>query len=276
MRGLEYLYPPFKEKIEQLVGMCKERGLNIGLGETLRTVEEQNEKYAQGRTKPGKIITNAKGTDYNSQHQWGIAFDFFKNVKGSEFNDMLFFEQVGALAKSIGLGWGGDWTSPKDRPHIFWNQWGNTPAQLKNQYGTPENFMSTWVKEKPIIPNNAPVKPEVLHNGNVLEWQKAMNIGFDYKNRSGQVLKDGYLAEDGYFGPASQRFASDHQLHYDIKNCVTAVKWLQKRLSDLGYKTPVDGNIGPGCDAMIKAFQHDRGLTNNGWVGLNTTKELLK
>ena len=47
MRGLEYLYPPFKAKVEQLVAMCKERGLNIGLGETLRTVEEQNNMYAQ-------------------------------------------------------------------------------------------------------------------------------------------------------------------------------------------------------------------------------------
>ena len=60
MRGLEYLYPPFKAKVEQLVEMCKERGLNIGLGETLRTVEEQNNMYAQGRTKAGSIITNAK------------------------------------------------------------------------------------------------------------------------------------------------------------------------------------------------------------------------
>lgn len=31
--------------------------------------------YAQGRTKKGNIVTNAKGSDYSSQHQWGIAFD---------------------------------------------------------------------------------------------------------------------------------------------------------------------------------------------------------
>lgn len=274
MRGLEYLYPPFKAKVEQLIQMCRERGLNIGLGETLRTVEEQNKLYAQGRTAPGSIVTNAKGTDYNSQHQWGVAFDFFKNVKGSEFNDTLFFEQVGAFAKSIGLGWGGDWVSPKDRPHIYWSEWGSTPKPLKQSFGTPEKFMSTWVKSEPIAP--APLKPEVLHNQNVLEWQIAMNIGFDYKNRSGKVLKAGSLEEDGYFGNKSQAFAKDHQLHKGIKGCPTAVRWLQGRLNALGYHTEIDCNIGNGCDAMIKAFQRDRGLSADGWVGLKTVTELLK
>ena len=94
MRGLEYLYPPFKAKIYQLVEMCKKRGLNIWLGETFRTVDEQNKLYAQGRTAPGSIVTNAKGTDYNSQHQWGIAFDFFKNETGHAYSDIQFFEQV--------------------------------------------------------------------------------------------------------------------------------------------------------------------------------------
>ena len=107
-----------------------------------------------------------------SQHQWGIAFDFFKNEKGSEFNDLLFFEQVGALAKSIGLGWGGDWTGPKDRPNIYWPQWGSTPTSLIRQYGTPTAFIMSWQKEKPIEPQKAPTKPEVMHNQNVLEWQR--------------------------------------------------------------------------------------------------------
>ena len=272
MRGLEYLYPPFRAKVEQLIQMCRERGLNIGLGETLRTVEEQNNMYAQGRTKPGPIITNAKGTDYNSQHQWGIAFDFFKNETGRAYSDIQFFEQVRALAKSIGLGWGGDWTKPKDRPHIYWNQWGSIPTALKQQFGTPDKFKETWQPIKP----PAPAKPEVLHNQNVLEWQKAMNIGFDYKNRSGQVLKSGYLEEDGYFGNKSQAFANEHQLHKGIKGCPTAVKWLQSRLNVLGYHTEIDGNIGNGCDAMIKSYQYDHGLSADGWVGLKTVTELLK
>ena len=38
-----------------------------------RTIKEQNELYAIGRTKAGKKVTNAKGG--SSFHNYGIAFD---------------------------------------------------------------------------------------------------------------------------------------------------------------------------------------------------------
>jgi len=40
---------------------------------TLRTFAEQDALYAQGRTKPGKIVTNAKGGQ--SYHNFGLACD---------------------------------------------------------------------------------------------------------------------------------------------------------------------------------------------------------
>ena len=39
----------------------------------LRTIREQDELYAQGRTKPGKIVTKAQGG--SSWHNYGLAFD---------------------------------------------------------------------------------------------------------------------------------------------------------------------------------------------------------
>src|SRR5690606_22511724 len=46
-----------------------------------RTWAEQDALYAQGRTKPGSIVTNAKGGQSN--HNFGIAMDFgvFKDGK---------------------------------------------------------------------------------------------------------------------------------------------------------------------------------------------------
>ena len=195
MRGLEYLYPPFKAKVEQLVEMCKERGLNIGLGETFRTVEEQNNMYAQGRTKPGSIITNAKGTDYNSQHQWGIAFDFFKNVKGSKFNDTLFFEQVGALAKSIGLGWGGDWTSIKDRPHFYLTKWGDTPTKLINKYGSFANFKKTWTGT--VKCNTYLRKTKIFNKQVILTIPKGKKVNILWKSKLGYAKVE-YNGKYGY------------------------------------------------------------------------------
>ena len=41
----------------------------------LRTLEEQQELYAQGRTKSGPIVTNADGVNNKSNHQGGNAVD---------------------------------------------------------------------------------------------------------------------------------------------------------------------------------------------------------
>ena len=146
-RDITQLHPRLQKKIEQLKKLCKEEGLNIGIGECFRTVKEQDDLYAKGRTKAGGIVTNAKGSSYQSQHQWGIAFDFFKNVKGHEYDDTKFFNEVGKLAKSIGLGWGGDWTSPVDKPHLYLPDWGSTTTKLKKEYGTFSKFKKTWKEE---------------------------------------------------------------------------------------------------------------------------------
>lgn len=147
MRDVTQLHPRLQTKIVELKALCKKEGLELGIGECLRTVAEQNALYAQGRTTSGSIVTNAKGTSYSSQHQWGIAVDFYKNVKGHAFDDVKFFDKVGVLAKSIDLGWGGDWKNPVDKPHLYLPDWGRTTSALKKKYGTPEKFYTTWNKE---------------------------------------------------------------------------------------------------------------------------------
>lgn len=144
MRDVTQLHPELQEKIKELMRLCEEAGLALGIAECLRTVEEQDALYAQGRTKPGSIVTYARGSAYGSQHQWGIAFDFYRNIPGHAYDDLNFFAEVGALAKSIGLAWGGDWKDFIDRPHLYLPYWGDTPAPLKREYGTPEAFMATW------------------------------------------------------------------------------------------------------------------------------------
>ena len=41
----------------------------------------------------------------------------WKNVKGQAYSDTKFFEQCGAIAKKLGITWGGTWTTP-DKPHF--------------------------------------------------------------------------------------------------------------------------------------------------------------
>lgn len=145
MRGTDLVHPVLREKIYALKDLCQERGLLIGIGETLRTEAEQDALYAKGRSATGSIVTNAKGSTYSSMHQWGIAFDFYRNDGRGAYNAAdNFFERVGEIGKSMGLEWGGDWTGIKDMPHFQLPDWGSAPTVLKKMYKTPKKFMDTW------------------------------------------------------------------------------------------------------------------------------------
>jgi peptidoglycan hydrolase-like protein with peptidoglycan-binding domain len=49
-----------------------------------------------------------------------------------------------------------------------------------------------------------------------------------------------------------------------------AVKFLQERLSLMGYSLVIDGEFGAKTEAAVKQFQKDRGLTVDGIVGPKT------
>lgn len=172
MRDINVLHPTLQLKIAQLKAECARQGLKIGIGECYRTVAEQDKLYAQGRTTPGKKVTNAKGSSYSSMHQWYVAFDFYRNDgKGAYDNKDKFFNKVGKIGKDLGLIWGGSWITSKDLPHFQLKDWGNTPSKLKKQYGTPEKFRKTW--------SNVPVATSSANNSNIKERLKAWELVFN-------------------------------------------------------------------------------------------------
>lgn len=148
MRDINKLHPRLIEKVYLLMDACKNAGLLIGISECVRTKAEQDLLYAKGRTAPGKIVTNARGSTYSSMHQWGVAFDFYRaDGKGSYENGDEFFDRVGALGKKLGLMWGGDFKTISDKPHFQLPDWGSGVSKLKKTYKTPENFMKSWETE---------------------------------------------------------------------------------------------------------------------------------
>lgn len=80
-----------------------------------RTYAEQNALYAQGRTKPGKVVTNAKGG--YSNHNFGIAFDIGLFRDGKYLAESPHYKTIGPVGESVGLSWGGRWTKFADTPH---------------------------------------------------------------------------------------------------------------------------------------------------------------
>lgn len=107
--------------------LCRAEGLNVLVTSTVRDEEYQAQLYAQGRSKPGSIVTNSHVPSFHSDKA-GLAFDFCKNVKGHEYDDADFFARAGTLAKKVGFTWGGDWKSFPDRPHVQWDEGGEYSA----------------------------------------------------------------------------------------------------------------------------------------------------
>lgn len=114
---LNELHPKVRELALKLLEESKKAGLNIKIGETYRTKERQDYLYAQGRTRPGSIVTNAKGSSMSSYHQWRLAFDIFNNVRGAEY-DTYVLKKAGEIGEKLGLEWGGRWNGFADTPHF--------------------------------------------------------------------------------------------------------------------------------------------------------------
>lgn len=199
------LHPQLDYKLGRLLEKCGEKGIWLIITEGFRSKEQQDKLYAKGRTEPGSVVTNARGSSYNSQHQWGIAFDIAMNCDvdgdGKVTDDtwnIRGFREAAKIAKSVGLGWGGDWKSFPDTPHFYLKRWGSTTAKLKQQYGSPENFRRTWsgtvsrskglilwkdllkTRKATRIPNGAKVK---------IFYKKLWYARVKYKGKVGYVSK---------------------------------------------------------------------------------------
>lgn len=91
---------------------CKKAGLNIFITETYRPQARQNYLYEQGRTRPGNKVTWTKSSRHTSRLAWDIAVNPPKDLY-----DAATLKKAGAIAKKLGITWGGTWTTP-DMPHF--------------------------------------------------------------------------------------------------------------------------------------------------------------
>jgi len=111
------LQPLVKRQAEKVMADMEKFGYKVMIFQGFRSKAEQDYLYAQGRTRPGAIVTNAKGG--YSNHQYGVAVDivFVENGRPSwaEHHPWNILGQVG---KNNGFEWGGDWVGFKDRPHL--------------------------------------------------------------------------------------------------------------------------------------------------------------
>lgn len=138
-RSLGDLHPLFRPHAAALLAQAAAADIPLTVTCTLRSMAEQASLYAQGRTAPGRIVTNAR-PGY-SFHNFGLAIDVVPNslIGLPQWGDApdhrvaadALWRRLGAIGRGLGLNWGGDFASLADRPHFQWSN-GLSLAQLRN------------------------------------------------------------------------------------------------------------------------------------------------
>ena len=120
-RKIDDLNPKVAVMCRKFIAECEKQDIDMLITSTYRDAASQNDLYAQGRTKPGRIVTNAKAGQ--SWHNWRCAFDVVplrsgKPVWGTLGKDLELWTKVGEIGESVGLEWAGRWKRFREFPHF--------------------------------------------------------------------------------------------------------------------------------------------------------------
>lgn len=129
-RKLEDLNEPTRKMAQLFLDECEKEGIDILIYCTYRDPAEQNALYQIGRTKPGRVVTDARGGE--SWHNHRSAFDFVPLLNGKpQWDNKSLYTKAGAIAEMVGLEWAGRWTGKlKETAHCQYRG-GLTLAQVR-------------------------------------------------------------------------------------------------------------------------------------------------
>lgn len=126
-------FEPFIVAVESAMAA---KGVTVEVISGLRSWAAQAALYAQGRTKPGRIVTKARPG--SSWHNYGLAIDLglfksgvYLDEKKPAEADKLYAE-IGKIAAAHGIEWAGTWKTFTESPH-FQITFGKTLAELREK-----------------------------------------------------------------------------------------------------------------------------------------------
>lgn len=223
---LTKVHPRLSILVAQLISNLANLGMDVRVVQGLRTFAEQDALYAQGRTRPGKRVTNARGGQSN--HNYGFACDLapFKDGKPN-WNDINGFKTIGREAKKLGLEWGGDWKFT-DMPHVQLKG-----LSVKECFALYNKGGLSWVwRRMDEILGGAPKLSYTPVEDDILEFG---DNGPEVRKLQQDLVKLNYLRShevDGEFG----KITKNAVIGFQRQNNLTS-----------------DGIVGPGTKAKIKA-----------------------
>lgn len=159
----QQLHPSIRQEVIDTITKVENENfpatVMIRIVEGYRTIEEQNQLYAKGRTAPGPRVTNAKGG--SSFHNYGLAIDFalmydkdnngtyetlsWDALKDFDRDGQSDWQEVVSAFKAIGYRWGGDFKSIVDEPHLE-KTFGHTWQELFDRYTKKDFIQDHYVR----------------------------------------------------------------------------------------------------------------------------------
>lgn len=119
LERIKLLHPAVREEAGRIyadICAAMPAGVVCRFTHTLRTNAEQDALYAQGRTKPGPVVTYAKAGE--SYHNYGLAIDFVLIVNG-KVSWTVDKNWMAVIAIFESYGWkSGHYWKKKDSPHV--------------------------------------------------------------------------------------------------------------------------------------------------------------
>ena len=117
-RSVNELLAPVCKAALDAQAECNAAGLIHLITCTYRSPADQDALYAQGRTKPGPKVTNARAGQ--SFHQWRVALDLYPMIGGKpDFSGTHpNWQKIAAIYKKHGFAWAFEWVKFKEKPHF--------------------------------------------------------------------------------------------------------------------------------------------------------------
>jgi peptidoglycan L-alanyl-D-glutamate endopeptidase CwlK len=112
-------FEPFLQEAELAM---EQQGVTIEVISGLRSYSAQAALFAQGRTKPGPIVTKARPG--SSWHNFGLAIDLGLFMNGKYLDEASptladkLYATIGTIAAKHSIEWAGNWKSFCESPHF--------------------------------------------------------------------------------------------------------------------------------------------------------------